>query len=200
VAVRADDIALPRLGKDAGDAGAAHEGRHPGGLRRGIAMVKIHRTLGEATAAVRARNGPELVQDVGVIAPPNSVILGPGLLGKSPGGEPCSMSAPTAQSMAVRANHVAFRGFLKQLLSALQGSAARTEIELLRARIAMVEVHLVPGQPRAAVSTRHFAKSSEERGRLVLASADPLDFRAAIRRVIPDVRRTLIAGFGHGQF
>jgi len=63
----------------------------------------------------------------------------------------------------------------------------------------MIEVHLVPGKSLAAISTWHFAESAEESGCLVLATTDSLDFSLAICRVVPDVRRSLIAQLGHAQ-
>jgi hypothetical protein len=73
--VRADDIALGGLGKDARQAGAANHGRYPRDLDRGIPMIEVHRALGKSTPAIGARDGPELIKDLCVVSPARPMIL-----------------------------------------------------------------------------------------------------------------------------
>jgi hypothetical protein len=63
VAVRADDIALGHLGKDALDASATDEGRDPGNFRRWISVIEVHRALRELPTTVRTRNRPKFIEN-----------------------------------------------------------------------------------------------------------------------------------------
>jgi len=101
--------------------------------------------------------------------------------------------------MTVRADDIAFGCFDKDLLSILERGPARAHRELLLAPIPMVKIHLEGFETTSAVRARHVPELTQERGGDVLASTDSLDFLSAIRRVIPDVRGSLIAQLGHAQ-
>src|SRR6476661_3498493 len=97
------------------------------------------------------------------------------------------MLATRPDAMAVCAHDVAFRELGEQLCSILQPSAGGAQVEALLARVAVVEVHLMPGETAGTVGAGHVPKLPEELDRRELSSADPLDLAFAIRRVVGDV-------------
>lgn len=110
------------------------------------------------------------------------------------------MALSASQAMAVHADHVALRGLNEKLFSALQGRPTRAEIEALLTRIAVVEVHLVSCESSAAIEARDIAKPTKEFGGGGLAFRDALDLAIAVRRVVPDVCRSLTGSGRHEPF
>jgi hypothetical protein len=60
--------------------------------------------------------------------------------------------------MAVGTDDVALRCLSQDLVPVLECRATRAEREALFAWISMVEVHLMTGEPAAAIGTWHFAE------------------------------------------
>jgi hypothetical protein len=107
------------------------------------------------------------------------------------------MPSAASQTVAVRANNIAFFCFGEDLLAALQGRSPRAEPELLGRGITMVEVHLMSGEATAAIGTGDFPKLAQEVSCRGLAASHALHFPRPIGRVIPHIRGSLIAWFGH---
>ena len=77
MAVRADDIALGHLGQDPLEPEVADHGHDRFHLGRGTAVIELHCAGREPATAVGAWHRPNLIEDVGVVAPPCTVIRGP---------------------------------------------------------------------------------------------------------------------------
>lgn len=60
--------------------------------------------------------------------------------------------------MAVRADHVALGCLSEDLLPALESGSAGAQIERLRPRVAMIEVHLVALETAATIGAGHTPK------------------------------------------
>jgi hypothetical protein len=63
----------------------------------------------------------------------------------------------------------------------------------------MVKIHLVRRKPPAAVAARNVSELAQECGRRLLPAADPVDLALAIRRVVLDILRALVAARRHAQ-
>lgn len=125
-------------------------------------MIELHGTWCETTAAVRARNVTQLVEQIGVIAPSRPLLVDPGIqgLGGSTPREPLTMLAASPDAMAVRADNVALRGLNEELGAALQ--LRLREREALLAGISVVEVHLHRMEPTTAVDARVVTQRAQE--------------------------------------
>jgi hypothetical protein len=198
VAVRADDIALRNLRQHPLEAAIDHP-RYQAPLLRRIPVVKVHRALGEAAAAIRAWHRPELVEDIGVISPSIAVLVDARRRGRRPAREPLPMLATTPEPMAIRAHDVALRRLVDQLRAALEHRLSRTQGELLLCWISMVEVHLMWLKAAAAICARHVPQVTQKRRRRILATTHSTDFLLAIRGVVANIELPLIARFGHAQ-
>jgi hypothetical protein len=110
------------------------------------------------------------------------------------------MALPRTQSVAVRTDDVALRCLGQDLAPALEGGSPGAEGEALLSWISMVEVHLVTGEPAAAIGTGHFAELAEKRSGRYLARPDAIDFLLTIRRVVGDIRRALARSRAHAPF
>jgi len=75
MAVGADDIALRRLGHHRSRTRSADHARNAAPLRRGIAMIEVHRTGWESPAAICTRHITQLVEEAGVFLPPSALPL-----------------------------------------------------------------------------------------------------------------------------
>ena len=109
------------------------------------------------------------------------------------------MLAPSPEPMAICADNVALGRLRADLRAALQGGPAGAQIEALRGRVAVVEVHLMTGETTSAIGTWDLAERPQERGGGRLAMRDALKLALAIRRVVRDVRRPLLPLAGHAR-
>jgi hypothetical protein len=64
----------------------------------------------------------------------------------------------------------------------------------------VIEVHLVRGELIATIVARHLAKLPQEGCRRLLPAPNPVDLALAIRRVVLDILRALVAARRHDQF
>jgi hypothetical protein len=117
--VRADDIALGDLGKDSVDTCAPNHERDPHHLRRWVAVIEVHRALGEPPTAICTWNRSKLVEDFFVIAPADSTLRSLGRLRWRSQCKPFPMARPASESVAIRADHVALGGLNKKLRAIL---------------------------------------------------------------------------------
>jgi hypothetical protein len=163
-------------------------------------VVEIHRALRKHTAAVHARDGSQLIEEIGPVTPPLALVFDPRRNRWCARRQPNAVASPCAKSMAVRTDDVALCRLGEELLAVLQRGSGGAEPELLFARISMVEVHLVRRKSPAAIRAGHLAKLAQERRRGSLASSHSLDLALAVRRVVGDVVGPLVAFAAHGPF
>jgi hypothetical protein len=89
-----------------------------------------------------------------------------------------------AFAMTVRTHDIALRDLIEQFHHADSTCDAR-DLERLRARIPMIEVHHVGGVPLAAVNARHLADRSNERDLLPHPFPGSSKKLVAMRFVVP---------------
>jgi hypothetical protein len=194
VAVRTDDIALGCLGQDPIEAEVADHRHHGLDLRRRVAMVELHHAGSKTPAAVGARHRSNLIQDISVVPPPRAVIRSPRSRRPHPIRFPRSMLCVRSAVMAVRADDIAFRDFGEEHAAILERSVAGIDGECLQTRLTMVEIHLRRMEDAAAVSTWDGLQLPQILGRRALTTRNPLDLALAVRGVIGNVERPLVAG------
>jgi hypothetical protein len=161
-------------------------------------MVKVHRALGETTSAVGAWDRSQLIEQISPMTPSNALVVDPRRDGRCSASEPFPVASACPETVTVRADDIALRGFGQDLLAVLERRAARAEGEGLFAGIAVIKVHLVRRKPPGTVVAWNVTELAQERGRRVLSTPDPLDFAFAIGRVVPNIVRALITLALHG--
>jgi hypothetical protein len=104
-----------------------------------------------------------------------------------------------SEAVAVRTDDVTLRGLCENLRSALEGCLARAKGEALLSGVAVVEVHLVAGEPAAPISAGDLAELPQERRRGGLPLRDALDLALSVGSVVADGRRSLISRPWHAS-
>jgi hypothetical protein len=201
VAVRADDIALGRLGQDARLSRAPDQPSHADRLRRRISMVEVHRAGWEASTAIGTGDIPQGVQESRVEAPsrPPAVDVSRSSSGGALPSQPLAVPDPGSDPMAVRADHIAFRGLIQEPDARHQHRPALGQPEGLGRGIPMIEIHLMRGESPATVRARDSTKVPQEFERSGLARADTGKLALAVPRVIRHIRFTLGPGRRHAR-
>ncbi len=106
-----------------------------------------------------------------------------------------------SQSVAVGTDNIAFRCFRSQFLVRHQHGAPGHEIEQLRLRVAMIEVHLVRLESLPAIGTRHLTPLAEHLSCPGLPNANAKQLGLSVAPVIRNVGWTLISSSPrHRQF
>ena len=103
------------------------------------------------------------------------------------------MLLPSTDAMAVGAHDVALRDFVEERCTALEHRVALRQCERLLGWVSVIEVHLHGVEAASAVRTRNPLELAEKRDVGVLATPHAIDFLLAIRRVVGDVERSLVA-------
>lgn len=195
--VRADDIALCGLVQDAIDAGATYQPRHRSTLRRGVAMVEVHRTWGKALVAVLTGTITQGVKTSRLLPPCGS------LSRKSSGVARVSTWSRSVASlgsdpMTIGTDDIALRDLVLDQSLRSEHRAARRQSKCLDRPVAVIEVHLMRLEHPAAVGARSFAQSPQlvDPRSLPIPYARP--FALAVRRVVGDIGCPLARSSGHG--
>jgi hypothetical protein len=202
VAVRADDIAPVDLGENSVEIADAELPNHAGGLetlRRGVAMVELHRPWRKSSTAVETRDIPQGVEELAVAPPFPAQLIDPGRTrrGWSSSCETRLVLAPRSGSMTVRTYEIALRNLLEHPLLVHQAHATSCKHEPLRRWITVIEVHLVRQVLDSAVGARPPLQASQELRASALSQLHPEPLPLAVCGVIPDIRWTLVTNRCH---
>ncbi|MGH2446104.1 MAG: hypothetical protein ACRDGD_08710 [Candidatus Limnocylindria bacterium] len=187
MAVRAHDIALLDFGQDSVVACSADERWNARGFGRGIAMIEVHRARRKPSATIQTRHVLQIVKHRCLSAPSRALLLEPLRGSRDPVRRPGTMLDAGAKPVAVRAHDVAFGYLGEHLRGCHEGGPSRSDIERLRGRIAVIEVHLMGLERPAAIGARHPAKVAQELDHAVLSYPDTMKLQVAVTPVVLDV-------------
>ena len=198
MAVRADDIALGRFGKDARGPRSTDQTRDADAFPVGIQMVEVHRARREPAAAVDARAITKLIEEPAVFGPATTTLVEASRC-------PHRRSEPQAlavlgegpDAVADRTHDVALRELGEQALHRRAERRAARQAERLGRRIAMVLVHLVRRERSAAVRAGDHAQRAKQRQTHGLPRSDAGDLELTIPSVVRHVRSPLVSTSGH---
>jgi len=197
MAVRADDIALVRLGTDAFPAGVRDHPRDGCNFGAWIAVVEFHGARRKSTAAVDARNVAKLIEQIGVVPPPVALSIDPRplRLRGTPPSQALTMLLSSPNAVAVRAHDITLRSLNKQICPVLQQRFGERE-SLLR-RVSVVKGHLHWMESSPAVGARAVSQLAKKRSRGSLSSGDPFDLAFSVCCVPAHVGVSLAGSRAH---
>ena len=173
-------------------------------------MVELHHAGWECARAIRAGERADAVEHLHLCGAVPKESCAPSLCGGVFRGmrslletelkNPFGVCESGSDVVTVGADDVALRDLIHEVLSVLEKGTPCCQLERLRVRVPMVEVHHVRREHAATIEARDLAQLAKPGECLPLARRNPQDFGVAIVRLVRDVQCTLIPRFLHTAF